>query len=97
MPYCSRWTVDIPRCAFPTWVFGRPDELLLDSGPIFINAERPETHSLSLHDFREWSKRLAAGLQCAGLQVLALFSAALISQILIASVARGPRAGILSE
>lgn len=69
MPYCSRWNVDIPRCAFPTWVFGRPDALLLDPGPIFIDAERPETHNLSLHDLRECSKQLAVGLQGAGLEV----------------------------
>lgn len=69
MPYRSRWSVDIPRCAFPTWVFGDPGAELDDADPIFIDAERPETHSLSLHAFREWSQRLALGLQDTGLEV----------------------------
>lgn len=69
MPYHSRWSVTIPPCTLPTWIFGSPGATLPDTDPIFIDAERPDTYSFSLHAYREWSQRLAVGLQNAGLKV----------------------------
>ena len=35
---------------------------------IFIDAKRPNSHYLTTHSYREWSKRFAAGLRSAGLK-----------------------------
>lgn len=49
------------------WIFGS------ESDPIphkvaFLDATRPDTHYLTVASWRQWSKRVAAGLQKAGLQ-----------------------------
>lgn len=67
MPLKSRWTIPIPRCTVPTFLFKSPTAELSDQ-PAFIDAERPTTHYLTLATYRQWSKRLAAGLIAAGLQ-----------------------------
>ncbi|KAK8089437.1 hypothetical protein PG997_004398 [Apiospora hydei] len=63
----SRWNVDIPTCSLQTWLFESSTGPLSDK-PIFIDPERPDTHHLSLSDYRLWAKRLALGLKKAGLQ-----------------------------
>lgn len=63
----SRWNADIPECSLQKWLFGSYTGPLSDK-PIFIDPERPDTHYLSLHDYRLWAKRLALGLQKAGLK-----------------------------
>jgi len=63
----SRWSVPIPRTSLPTYIFTSP-VAPLSRAPLYIGAEHPDTHFLSLHDYREWSKRFAAGLICAGMK-----------------------------
>ena len=67
MPYKSRWTVSIPVTSLPSFVFTSPTAPLPEK-PVFIDCKRPDTHYLTLHTFREWSKRVAAGLVAAGLK-----------------------------
>ncbi|KAI9680666.1 MAG: hypothetical protein M1817_004106 [Caeruleum heppii] len=67
MPIKSRWTVPIPQKSLPSYLFGSPTAALPDT-PLFIDADRPETHHLSFTTFRAWSKRFAAGLRAAGLR-----------------------------
>ena len=63
----SRWSVDIPECSIHSWVF--PSSFgALPNTPQFIDPERPDTHFLSLSDYRIWSKRVALGLRRAGLR-----------------------------
>jgi 4-coumarate--CoA ligase len=66
MPWKSRWHIDIPTVSLPTYLFGGQDATL-DRKPIILDAEQP-SYSLSLHDYREWSKRFAAGLKAQGFQ-----------------------------
>lgn len=54
-------------CSFQSYLFGKPGDELPDT-PIFLDADRPETHYLTLRTFRLWSQRLGAGLKKAGLQ-----------------------------
>ena len=68
MPIQSRWQVEIPAQSLPTFLFGSPHALLNDKKPLLINADHPSTHFLTLHTYRLWSKRFAAGLIRAGLQ-----------------------------
>lgn len=49
-------------------MFGDPQSEINDSDRLIIDAKRPETHYLTLHSYREWSKRFAAGLFEAGIQ-----------------------------
>ncbi|KAI1850736.1 hypothetical protein JX265_004447 [Neoarthrinium moseri] len=67
MPIRSRWSVDIPEGSLPRWVFGSSFEPLPDT-PQFIDPERPDTHFLTLSQYRLWSKRIAVGLTEAGLR-----------------------------
>lgn len=67
MPWKSRWTVDVPSCDLATYVFPSQTESLGDK-PIIIDAERPEKYYLSLTTYRQWCKRVAAGLIKNGLQ-----------------------------
>ncbi|EGP91201.1 unnamed protein product [Zymoseptoria tritici ST99CH_1A5] len=64
MPWKSRWHLDIPPCSLPTYLFGSATAQL-DDKPVIIDGEQPE-YNLSLHSYREWSKRLAVGLKRAG-------------------------------
>lgn len=66
MPWKSRWQIDIPTQSLSTYVFTSPDAPLSDK-PILIDAEKPQYH-LTHRSYREWSKRLAAGLRKAGFQ-----------------------------
>ncbi|ORY59523.1 uncharacterized protein BCR38DRAFT_488555 [Pseudomassariella vexata] len=62
----SRWTKLVPETPLQTWVFGSSFERLSDK-PQFIDPEQPD-HSLSVAEYRLWSKRFAMGLQAAGLK-----------------------------
>lgn len=66
MPWKSRWSIDIPVCSLPTYLFQSP-WAPLDDKPIVIEGERPE-YFLTLKTYRDWSKRFAAGLKKAGFQ-----------------------------
>jgi 4-coumarate--CoA ligase len=67
MPIHSRWEVPIDNCSLQQYLFGPPNTPLADK-VAFYDADRPETHYLTLEAFRLWSQRLAAGLQKAGLK-----------------------------
>ena len=67
MPYKSRWSVTPPVTSLPSFIFTSPTALL-PNDPILLDANCPEAHCFTLHTFREWSKRLAAGLVAAGLK-----------------------------
>ncbi|KIW93057.1 uncharacterized protein Z519_06907 [Cladophialophora bantiana CBS 173.52] len=62
MPYKSNWTVAIPHCSLPTFLFKSPTAPL---GPkhAFSEAARPDTHYLTRDQFRLWAQRFALGLQ----------------------------------
>ena len=69
MPDKSRWTCTIPEVSLPTFVFGSSTSPLPAGNALaLIDANRPDTHYLTLSDFRLWSKRVAVGLQKAGLK-----------------------------
>ncbi|KIW42891.1 uncharacterized protein PV06_06395 [Exophiala oligosperma] len=62
MPYKSRWTVDVPECSLPTFLFESPSAPL-GSKRCFSEAARPETHYLTRESFRLWSQRFGLGLR----------------------------------
>ncbi|KAJ1326424.1 4-coumarate--CoA ligase [Microdochium nivale] len=63
----SRWQTDIPACSVQQWVFGSCfDEL--PTTPQFLDPERPDTHFLTVADYRLWAKRIALGLTERGLK-----------------------------
>ena len=61
MPHKSRWSIDIPKCSLPTFLFKSPSNPLSEK-PQFIDATRPETHFLTRSSYRLWSQRFAQGL-----------------------------------
>lgn len=67
MPIKSRWSVTIPKVSLQTWVFDSPDTPLSNKRTLF-DANRPDTHYLTMNSFRLWAKRVAVGLQKAGLR-----------------------------
>lgn len=67
MPIKSRWSVPLPLISIPTQIFGSSDGPLPDK-LAFADCDAPDTCRLTLKDYREWSKRFAAGLIQAGLQ-----------------------------
>lgn len=64
MPWSSRWQIDIPTLSLPNYLFKSASEQLSDK-PILLDAAEP-CYALTLHTYREWSKRLAAGLRARG-------------------------------
>ncbi|KAK3327158.1 hypothetical protein B0T19DRAFT_154783 [Cercophora scortea] len=68
MTITSRWAIPIPRCSLQQWIFDSPCGPLPDR-QVFIDPERPDTHFLTLADYRLLSKRVALGLQKAGLKI----------------------------
>ncbi|EXJ71389.1 4-coumarate-CoA ligase [Cladophialophora psammophila CBS 110553] len=62
MTYRSRWSVDIPECSFPTFVFGDA-KADLGSEPCFLDASHPGERLLTRSSFKLWSQRLAIGLR----------------------------------
>ncbi|KAJ5188287.1 hypothetical protein N7491_004611 [Penicillium cf. griseofulvum] len=68
MPYKSRWTINIPDTHLASILFQSPTASLSKTHKCYLEAARPETHSLTTHDLRLWSQRFAAGLRKSGLQ-----------------------------
>lgn len=66
MPRKSRWSVPIETTSLPSFIFGASHNNLPEVVS-YVDADRPETHYFTLHDYREWSKRVAVGLISAGL------------------------------
>ncbi|KAH8671232.1 hypothetical protein BX600DRAFT_509920 [Xylariales sp. PMI_506] len=63
----SRWKVDVPEDSLQRWVFGSSFDPLPET-PQYIDPERPDTHFLTLAQYRLWAKRFALGLIKAGLR-----------------------------
>jgi acyl-CoA synthetase (AMP-forming)/AMP-acid ligase II len=62
----SRWSCPIPTTDLCSYIFTSPIcELPRD--PVYIDAEKPETHNISLHGYRRLVKKIAEGLQMSGL------------------------------
>ncbi|PYH95648.1 acetyl-CoA synthetase-like protein [Aspergillus ellipticus CBS 707.79] len=61
----SKWTTPIPRCSLPRFVFGSPRRPL-SNRKVLIDADHPDTHSLSLAEYRLLSCRVAVGLHRLG-------------------------------
>lgn len=68
MPVQSRWPLSPPQVSIPTFLFGPRNGSVSDEKRILLDCARPETHNFTVYRFREWSRRLAAGLQAAGLE-----------------------------
>jgi 4-coumarate--CoA ligase len=62
----SRWSIDIPVTDLCSYLFSSPTAPLSRT-PIFLAAEKPDTHNLSLHSYRRLVKKIARGLRDAGL------------------------------
>ncbi|KAH6697601.1 AMP-binding enzyme [Plectosphaerella plurivora] len=67
MPVPSRWKEDIPNCSLQQWIFGSSSAPLSDE-PIFIDADRPDTHKVTLAGYRLLAKRVAVGLAAKGVR-----------------------------
>ncbi|KAI9845170.1 MAG: hypothetical protein M1837_005055 [Sclerophora amabilis] len=63
----SRWSAPVPVVSLPTYLF-ESSAGPLPTVPIWIDANRPDTHYFTMTTYREWAKRFAAGLTAAGLQ-----------------------------
>jgi 4-coumarate--CoA ligase len=63
----SRWSCPIPDVDLCTFIFSSPTHELPKT-PIYIAAEKPETHQLSMHSHRRLVKKIAAGLRATGLK-----------------------------
>ncbi|KAF9879301.1 AMP-binding enzyme [Colletotrichum karsti] len=64
----SRFCEPIPASSLPTWVFGSASGPISNPHkPVFIDADRPKSHSLSTAEFRLLSKKIALGLISDGL------------------------------
>jgi 4-coumarate--CoA ligase len=61
MPYKSRWSIPIPDCSLPTFLFTSPSTDLGEK-PCFLNASCPEERYFTRNSFRLWSQRFALGL-----------------------------------
>src|SRR6266498_2669731 len=69
MPNKSRWSAPIPTTYLPSFVFSSPNgPLSHNDNPVFVDCIRPHSHYFTFHTYREWSKRLSAGLGKAGLK-----------------------------
>ncbi|KAL1983853.1 hypothetical protein VTN96DRAFT_9854 [Rasamsonia emersonii] len=68
MPLKSRWQVPIPDIHLASLVFTSPTHPLSTTQRCLIETARPDTHFFTVHDFRLWSQRFAAGLRKAGVQ-----------------------------
>ncbi|USP78153.1 transcription factor mbp1 [Curvularia clavata] len=63
----SRFSLPIPQVSLPTYLFDSPTAELPNK-PIFLSASNPDKHFLTLHQYRQYAKRVASGLRRAGLQ-----------------------------
>ncbi|KAL2373020.1 4-coumarate-CoA ligase [Blastomyces gilchristii SLH14081] len=64
----SRWSIEIPNTSLLTVVFKSPTYPLSKTKRCFSDAARPDTHFFTVHEYRLWCQRFAAGLQKAGLK-----------------------------
>lgn len=64
MPWKSKWSVEVPTCSLPSYLFPSQVGSLGDT-PLIIDGERPDVY-LTHTTYRDWAKRLAAGLRKAG-------------------------------
>lgn len=65
MPYKSRWSIPIPDCSLPTFLFSsashrEPPELA--NKPAYIDAAKPDTHFFTRSSFKLWAQRFGLGL-----------------------------------
>lgn len=65
MPEKSRYTIPIPFTDLLTYLF--PADKTPSTKPLYIDADRPTTHSLSPAQVLNWTSRLALGLKRLGL------------------------------
>jgi len=61
MPYKSRWTIPIPDCSLPTFLFKSASHSE-SSKQCYIDAAAPETQYFTRASFKLWSQRLALGI-----------------------------------
>lgn len=65
MPYESRWSISIPNCSLPTFLFqsashNEPPELA--NRQCYIDAENPDTKYFTRASYKLWAQRLALGI-----------------------------------
>ena len=65
MPHKSRWTISIPDCSLPTFLFqsashAEPSDVA--NKKAYIDASKPETDYFTRQSFKLWSQRFALGL-----------------------------------
>ncbi|CAK7243503.1 MAG: hypothetical protein STHCBS139747_005028 [Sporothrix thermara] len=65
MTIVSRHSEPVPRCSLQQWIFGSSQNPLADR-KYLIDADRPDTHFVTMPDYRLLAKRVAIGLQDAG-------------------------------
>jgi len=66
MPYKSRWSVPIPDCSLPTFLFGsasHTENSSLANKKCYLDAQNPEKNYLTRSGFKLWSQRFGAGLR----------------------------------
>ncbi|KAE8420890.1 hypothetical protein BDV36DRAFT_292825 [Aspergillus pseudocaelatus] len=63
MPYKSRWRIDVPDTHLAPILLTSRTAPLSKADRCFLDAEHPDTHYFTTHDFRLWSQRFAAGLR----------------------------------
>lgn len=66
MPQKSLFNIRIPQTDVLSWLY--PEGSEPSDKPIWIDAERPEEHSLSPKQLLHWVKRLGVGLHNLGLK-----------------------------
>ena len=65
MPYKSRWTVPIPECSLPTFLFTSAtyaEPPTLANKQCYIDASNPDSYYLTRASFKLWSQRFGLGL-----------------------------------
>lgn len=65
MPHKSRWSLPIPNCSLPTFIFGHagddePSEVA--NKKCYIDAGNPDTEYLTRATYKLWAQRLALGI-----------------------------------
>ena len=65
MPYKSRWSIPIPDCSLPSFLFGsasHTEQPQLANKKAYIDAAYPDTQYFTRKGFKLWSQRFALGL-----------------------------------
>jgi len=66
MPYTSRWSVPIPDCSLPTFLFGSAthnEPNALANKKCYIDAQNPDKYWFTRSSYKLWCQRFAAGLK----------------------------------